>query len=559
MKLYETIDWREPLAGFDPWRNAPADCAFYPRRAAQYCQFLETHIKLSRGDGYMGKYIDLMPWQTKFIGWLFGWLRRTPEGQFVRRFDTAFIYIPKKNGKSEFTSAIASTLFLADPESDKKIYCAANVKEQAALVFNAANYQVQNSGVDTSLLKGTRDISRKRIIYTPSNSLLTAISRDARNTEGVEPSVAVVDELHVFPDGQLLDVLRKGMITRREPLFIMLTTAAHQGDNICNTELDYARRVRDGQLNDPHYLPVIFEPGPADDWKDEKTWYKVNPGLGHTIRIDRFRAEFQKALDNPRAELEFKRLNLNLQGKDTDQWVDLEDWNACPNDLTPESLLGEPCTMGLDLSATRDLTALCLYFPKQRAFLPYFFVPRATADQRDDYLIWAKDGLLTIAGSAAISEADIRRKIQELAGGWDEVAKKRIHGKYDVRAIAYDPWRMASLSNTLSSVDELNLVKFRQGYITMSEPTARLEAEIAEHSIRHFNNPLLTWMITNAVAKVDPRGNTMLVKDNPASKKKIDGLIAMIMARGVYEQPETKALFEETDYTIRYLDGGFGS
>lgn len=559
MKLYESIDWREPLAGFDPWRNAPDDCRFYPKRAAQYCEFLETHIKLSRGDGYMGHYIELMPWQTKFIGWLFGWLCRNPDGRFVRRFDTAFVYIPKKNGKSEFTSAIASTLFLADPESDKKIYCAANVKEQAALVFNAANYQVQNSGIDTTLLKGTRDISRKRIIYTPSNSLLTAISRDARNTEGVEPSVAVIDELHVFPDGQLLDVLRKGMITRREPLFIMLTTAAHQGDNICNNELDYARRVRDGQLNNPKYLPVIFEPGPNDDWKDERTWFKVNPGLGHTIRIDRFRDEFAKALENPRAELEFKRLNLNLQGKDSDQWVDLEDWKACPSDISPADLEGQPCTMGLDLSATRDLTALCLYFPRQRAFLPYFFVPQQTAAQRDDYQIWAKDGLLQIAGGAAIAEDEIRRKIQELAGGWDEQRKQRIKGRYDVRAIAFDPWRMAALSNTLTNVDELNLVKFRQGYITMAEPTARLEGEIADHQITHFNNPILTWMITNAVAKVDPRGNTMLVKDNPASKKKIDGLIAMIMARGVYEFPDVKPLFEESDVRIRFLEGGFGT
>lgn len=558
MKLYDTIDWKTPLAGFDAWRNAPADCRFYPRRARQYCEFLETHIKLSRGDGYLGHYIELMEWQTKFIGWLFGWLRDLGNGKFRRRFDTAFVYIPKKNGKSEFTSAIASTLFLADPESDKKIYCAANVKEQAALVFNAANYQVQNSGVNTALLKGTRDISRKRIIYTPSNSLLTAISRDARNTEGVEPSVAVVDELHVFPDGQLLDVLRKGMITREEPLFIMLTTAAHQGDNICNTELDYARRVRDGQLNDPRYLPVLFEPGPNDDWKDERTWFKVNPGLGHTIKLDRFRSEFRKALDNPRLELEFKRLNLNMQGKSEEQWVDIEDWKACPNDLNPDDLLGQPCTMGLDLSATRDLTALVLYFPKQRAFLPWFFVPQQTAAQRDDYLIWAKEGRVNIAGSAAISETEIRKKIQELAGGWDEVKHCRIQGKYDVRAIAYDPWRMAALSQTLASVDELNLIKFRQGYLTMSEPTARLEAEIAEHSIRHFNNPILTWMITNAVAKIDPRGNTMLVKDNPASKKKIDGLIAMIMARGVYEFPDVKSLFEESEVTIRFIEGGFG-
>ena len=101
------------------------------------------------------------------------------------------------------------------------------------------------------------------------------------------------------------------------------------------------------------------------------------------------------------------------------------------------------------------------------------------------------------------------------------------------------------------------MIKFRQGYITMAEPTARLEGEIADHQITHFNNPILTWMITNAVAKVDPRGNTMLVKENPASRKKIDGLIAMIMARGVCEHPDVKPLFEESEVRIRFLEGGF--
>ena len=543
--LYQTIDWRQPMTGYDPWRNAPDDCKFYPRRAADYCRFIETHIRLSRGDGCMGNLIELMEWQTRFVGWLFGWLREVKPGVYRRRYDTAFVYIPKKNGKSEFTSAIATTLFLADPERDKKVYCAANVKEQAALVFNSANYQVCNSGIDPARLKGTRDISRKRIIDTATNSLLTAISRDARNTEGVEPSMAVVDELHVFPDAMLIDVLRKGMITRDEPLLVMLTTAAHQGDNVCNAELDYARRVRDGALNDPRYLPVIFEPGPHDNWKDPAVWRKVNPGLGTTIRLDRFEAEFRRALDNPRAELEFKRLNLNLQSKSEEQWVDIADWDACIDpDLTPEDLLGQPCTMGLDLSATRDLTALVLYFPKQHAVLADFFVPKDTAAQRDDYLIWAKEGRLTIAGDAAISETEIRARIRQLAGGWDDKTKQRTAGLYDVRAIAYDPWRMSVLSEQLSAEDGLNLVKWRQGYVTMSEPTARVEAEIAEHKLTHFGNPVLRWMITNAVAKTDPRGNTMLVKENPNSRRKIDGLIAMIMARGLADHPEVRPLFD---------------
>ena len=238
-------EWRQPLAGFDPWANVPEGAAFYPKRAREWCDFFERHIKLARGDGFMGNYIRLMWWQRLLVGWLFGWLYR--DGR--RRFDTVFVYIPKKNGKSAFTSALATALFIADGETDKKVYCAASVKEQAGLVFQDAVYMTQQTGINPADLKGTGDLSRKKVYYMPTRSMLTAISRDARTNEGIEPSVAIVDELHVMPDGQLIDVLRKGMVTRRQPLLIYLTTAAHQGQNICNDELDFARRVRDGQLD----------------------------------------------------------------------------------------------------------------------------------------------------------------------------------------------------------------------------------------------------------------------------------------------------------------------
>lgn len=548
---FSRFNFRRPLAGFDPWKNAPAGCHFYPKRAREWCAFYERHIKLARGDGYVGKNIRLMDYQALIIGWLFGWLY---DDDTRRRFDTVFVYIPKKNGKSAFTSALAAGLFIADGEFDKKIYCTANVKKQASLVFNDAVAMVESTGIDPATLRGTGDLSRKEVRYTPTRSLLTAISREAKNTEGVEPSAAIVDELHVMPDALILDVLRKGMMTRKNPLMIYLTTAAHQGENVCNDELDFARRVRDGKLDAPNYLPVIYELREGDDWKSEEVWRRVNPGWGVTIKPDRFRQEFKLALDNPKKELEFKRLNLNLQGKGAEAWVDAADWEACPNDLDPSALLGEPCTMGLDLSAVHDITALVLYFPRQNALLPWFFVPRETAADRDDYAIWARRGLVTICGERCIGEDEIRRKIQELAGGYDDVNKRRVQGLYRVVGIAYDPWRMSALSAKLKEIDELNMVPWRQGYITMAEPTAAMEREILEHRIRHFNNPVLSWMISNATAKVDPRGNTMIAKDEKMSKRKVDGVVAAIMAYGLAKKPEIADLLDDTPFEVRYIN-----
>ena len=452
-----------------------------------------------------------------------------------------------------FTSALATALFIADGETDKKVYCAASVKEQAGLVFQDAVYMTQQTGINPADLRGTGDLSRKKVYYMPTRSMLTAISRDARTNEGIEPSVAIIDELHVMPDGQLIDVLRKGMVTRRQPLLIYLTTAAHQGENICNDELDFARRVRDGQLDAPGYLPAIFEATESDDWRDEKTWFKANPGLGETIRLDRFRQEFQKAQESPALEREFKRLNLNMQGRSTDQWIDLEDWKLCPQDIDPSQLLGEKCTLGIDLSSTRDITALVLYFPKFNALLPYFFVPRQTMNERDDYRIWQRQGLLSEAGGAAIDENEVRRKIWELIGGYDEERRTRIKGLYRCRAIAYDPYRMSALSQKLREVDEHEVFPFRQGFLSMAEPTARMEADILEHRLRHFGNPVLTWMVSNAKTQTDPKGNTMLAKEHRDSKRKIDGIVAAIMAYGVYLRPEVQGLFNDDNYEVRVL------
>ena len=175
---------------------------------------------------------------------------------------------------------------------------------------------------------------------------------------------------------------------------------------------------------------------------------------------------------------------------------------------------------------------------------------RARIDRRVDEMV--RQGLLQEAGGAAIDETEVRRKIWELAGGYDEERHVRIKGRYDCRSIAYDPYRMSGLSLKLKEVDEHELFPFRQGFLSMAEPTAKLEADILEHRLRHFGNPVLTWMVSNAKTQTDPKGNTMLAKENKDSKRKIDGVVASVMAYGVYLRPEVQELFND-DYEVRTL------
>lgn len=543
------FDWKKPLCGYDPWKNVPDGCAFFPKRAQAWCDFFEKNIRLPRGDGFAGKLITLMEYQRYIVGWLFGWLYKDDHR---RRYDTVFVYIPKKNGKSGFTSALAAGLFTADGTGDKKVYCAASTKDQAGLVFTDAADMARHILPEREL-RGINDLSRKKVIYKPTNSLLTAISCDAGSTEGVEPSAAIVDELHVMDNQGLVDVLRKGMLTRRQPLMIYLTTAAKQGDNVCNAELDVAKRVRDNVLDLPNYLPVIYEMTEADDWRSEEVWKRVNPGYGITIRPERFKQEFALAENNPRLELEFKRLNLNFQSKDNSQWLDMEDWKRCPLDMDISELDGEPCAMGIDLSSVNDLTALSLYFPKQQAVIPFFFVPEETAHSRDDYLIWKKQGFVEFAGGKYIEEDEVLQQILKLAGYWDHATKTRIKGKYDVKVIAYDPWRMGGMAAKLDEKYLLNVQPCRQGYMTMAEPTAAFEKMVLGRKLRHFNNPVLRWMAANAQAKLDPKGNTQVVKEDKSSPRKIDGLIASIMALWAANKSENQELFEKQSESVVFL------
>lgn len=541
---WTSFDWHQPLAGYDAFKTAPREYGFSVARAAWWCRYFETHIRLSRGDGHVGQLIRLMDWQALLIGWLFGWLRRD---DLRRRYSRAFVYIPKKNGKSEFTSALAAALFSVsgDGKSDQKVYCAAASKEQASIVFDSAVSMLLASGLTKDQLRGSGDLSRKKVQWIERRATLAAISADASTAEGVEPTVAIVDELHTQSDGALVDVLRKGMISRAEPLLIELTTAAKQGDNPCNEELDIARRVRDGVLDDPKYLPVIFEPGDGDDWKSEETWRKVNPGFGITIKPEFFREEFQRALQSRAAEIQFKRLNLNLQTKEGKQWLDLGDWDACPQDLDPAELDGEKCALGLDLSNSHDLTAMVFYFPEKKAVLPFFIVPKETAADRDDYLIWAKEGRIVVSPDRVIQPEEVRRFLLPLIGGWDEEKKVEVPGKYDCRVIAYDPWGMSTLAAKFAELDGKTVLKWRQGFASMNEPTKAFEGLVLLHDLRHFGNPVLRWQASNAVIVTDAANNVKIAKPEKSSKRKVDGLVAAIMAAGAAMKPECADLFED--------------
>lgn len=494
-------------------------------------------LKFTKGE-WAGRPFILQPWQKKFIRKLFGYVNK--DG--TRRYRTAYLEIPRKNGKSELAAAIALYLLFADGEPGAEIYSAAADREQASLVFNAAATMVRKS----KWLSGISRIvdSQKRIVFYKKNSFYRAISSEAYSKHGFNAHAVVYDELHVAPNRDLWDTLQTSMGARRQPLMLAITTAGYDRNSICWEVHEYARQVRDGVIKDPSFLPVIYSADPEDDWTDEKVWAKANPNLGVTIKLDFLRQECQRAKEIPAYQNTFRRLYLNQWTQQDTRWIDMEAWRECGGKVDYEELANLRCWAGVDLSTTTDISSCALVFEPDSDgvvhVLSYNWVPReniAARVRRDrvPYDLWAQQGHITATEGNVIDYDYIRIAIT------DEI-KRRFPL---LQVVGYDPWNATKWAIDLES-EGVPVMEVRQGFKTMSPACKELERLIIGRKLRHNNNPVLTWAMDNLVVAQDPAGNIKPAKDK--STERIDPAVAVIIAISAMLQSEAP---EESAYESR--------
>lgn len=508
--------WKEDIQGFDPWYNS-GKYYFDVKTANRVLTFFGTEIKHSKG-AFAGKPFKLERWEKKIIGHLFGWKRKKDN---TRRFRKIFVYVPRKNGKSTLLAAVGIVLLVADGEPGAEIYSAAADVEQANLVFaEASNMVAQNDTLsrEIKVLKGYKSMKHEL-----SMSYWKVLSSEAGTKHGLNPHAYMIDELHAQKNNELVEALETGLGARRQPVGVYITTADYAKDSPCNRLYRYAQNVRDKAIDDPYFLPVIYETiEGVDDWNDPAVWKKVNPNLEVSVSLDFLESQHQKALNEPSYENVFKRLHLNMQTKQETKWLSLVEWDACGDDTEERELVGKRCFASVDLSSSIDIASLVLFFPEYCACLCYFWVPKDTADKKIEYEMWAKQGHISVSKERTIDYRLIEQKIIDL---------KEL---YDIQMVAYDPWNASQFSVTMSDTHGFAMVEFRQGFISMNEPSKEFEKLIIKRKLNHFNNPVLRWMAENVNIKEDPSGNIKPVKPNSRnSPLKIDGIIALIMAIGV--------------------------
>lgn len=486
---------------------------------------------------WAGKRFDLLPWQEQIVRDLFGIVKEDGNRQFL----TAYIEIPKKNGKSELAAAIALYLLYADNEASAEVYGAACDRNQASIVFDVAKQMVQMSH---PLEKRSKIMgATKRIVNYSNAGFYQVLSAETGTKHGLNVSGLVFDEIHAQPNRHLYDVLTKGSGDAREqPLFFIITTAGTDRNSICYELHSKALDILNGRKKDTSFYPVVYGLSDEDDWNDEANWRRANPSLGHTIGIDRVREAYQQALDNPAEENVFKQLRLNMWTSSSVAWIPEHVYAKGNDPIQYESLKGRSCYAGLDLSSTSDITAFVLVFPprfeeENYIVLPYFWLPEDTLElrcRRDHVLydVWERQGYIKTTEGNVVHYGFIEKFIEDLS----EI--------YHIKEIAYDRWNATQMVQNLEGMG-LTMVPFGQGYKDMSPPSKELYKLMMEGKIQHGGHPVLKWMGQNVVMRQDPAGN--IKPDKEKSVEKIDGIVALIMGldRCIRHQTDEGSVYDE--------------
>ncbi|MBU9694599.1 terminase large subunit [Limosilactobacillus portuensis] len=505
------------LKDYKPTRFMAKDSTYNKDTADFAVSFIEClcHTKGT----WAGKPFELIDWQEKIIRDIFGILK--PDG--YRQFNTAYVEIPKKQGKSELAAAVALLLCCADGEERAEVYGCAADRQQAAIVFDVAADMVR---MNPALKKRCKILaSQKRLIYEPTNSFYQVLSADAYSKHGFNVSGVIFDELHTQPNRKLYDVMTKGSgDARTQPLYFLITTAGNDEHSICYQVHQKAIDIMKGRKHDPRFYPVIYGADRDEDWSSPEVWKKANPSLGITVKMEKVKDAYNSAKENPAEENTFRQLRLNQWVKQDVRWMPMDKWDACAFPVDPNELRGRDCYGGLDLSSTTDITAFVLVFPPRDdsegyTLLPYFWIPEDNVDlrvRRDHvpYDIWKQQGYLQTKEGNVVHYGFIEHFIDNLGK------------KYHIREIAFDRWGAVEMVQNLEGMG-FTVVPFGQGFKDMTPPTKELMRLTLEKKIAHGGHPVLRWMMDNIYIRTDPAGN--IKPDKAKSTEKIDGVVATIM------------------------------
>lgn len=508
---------------------------FSPAHAWHMIEYIEKYFVHVKGR-LAGQPILLDPWQKFWTAVLYGWRKA---GSGFRRFTRAYEEVARKNGKSTWKAPQGAYLFMMDGEPGAEVYAVATTREQAMTVFRPAfenfrKWARKSAGVARSfrIFEGQ---NQERI--ESGASVFKPIASNADAQDGFNPSAVLYDELHAQRSREQWDVLESGFGAREQPLLSAITTAGFILDGICTEVRSYLLSLLRGEREDDSFFGYVYTLDKDDDPFDEEVWIKANPGLGRSKTVDYMRDMARKAKALPSALANFKTKDLNLWCNDAEGWIDIAQWDKGAAEVKITQLLGRRCYGGLDLSATRDLTAFSLVFPPVDGdpnwyVLVWTYCPRAKVEEAEHadaapYSRWESEGWLHVTDGDVVDYKPMKAQILHAAKIFDLVE------------LAYDTWNATHLANELAE-EEITLVDVPQTTQGMYPGSKKLEELIYSKRIVHGGNAALRSAMGNVSLLFDSNGNFRPDKKKSKQKGRIDPAVATVLAlsRAAVHVPE---------------------
>jgi len=487
-------------------------------------EFIERFCKQSQG--LLGAPMVLELFQKAFIQALFGFLERDTG---YRRFRETMLLVGRKNGKTTLMSSIALYLLTSDREGAAEIYSVATKRDQAKKTLTEAVNMVSQSPDLRAVLK-----KRRNDLYFPMTaSTMEALASDSNTLDGLNSHAVIIDELHAIKDRNLYEVMKQSTSSRRQPLVVMITTAGTVRESVFDEMYELAAGIADGSIDEPTFLPVLYELDRRDEWTDPSAWQKANPGLGPIKRYKTL-AGFVERAKNSVADLPGVLCkDFNIREVAAEVWLSYE---SIKNDLhfTMDDIRDTYALGGCDLSATTDLTCATLLIRKPNDpivyVLQHYFIPEKRVGDIErqsggkgeaPYRVWAERGLLTICEGNRVNYTEVTEWFCQAR---DEYAIDALWVGYDRALAGYWVDEMAANGFLMEAV--------AQGPYTWSQPMREMGAALDAHTVNYNCNPVLTWCLTNTGIKKSGINNIQPVKIS--EKRRIDGTVSLLNAWVMY-------------------------
>lgn len=487
------------------------------------------------------------PWQVAYVlAPVFGWVHWEPDaGAYVRVVRELYVDVPRKNGKSTLSGGIAIYLTCADGEPGAQVVAAATSERQAGFVFAPIKQLAERAPA----LKDRVLPLKKKIVHKRSNSYFECVASVADAQHGANLHGAVIDELHIHKDPELVETIETGTGSRTQPLIVIITTAdSGKRETIYNRKRTRIEQLSRRVFTAHTVYGVVWAAEKDDDPHDEATWRKANPGYGISPTRAYMRARSDEAKQSPADLAKFLRLHLGIRTKQETKFLLLTAWDRNAGMVDEQAFAGRETWGGLDLASTSDLCALCWLFPDDDTgtldAIWRFWTPEDNLKSLDKRTAgaasrWVREGFLTTTPGNVADYDFIKEQV------------RRDRDTFKVKSLGYDPWNASQLTNDLTS-ERAPMVKVRQGFQTMSPVLKEIQRLTLQGTpeapaLRHGGHPVVRWCVDNLAVVMDPAGNVKPDKAN--SNDKIDGVsaLATAMAEIIARPPRRKSRYADED------------